>query len=63
MTKFLEIKNIYGKIVLINIEEIDNISEGIDIGYNLIWVKSGNVFNTYETIEEIKAKLWNTFIE
>lgn len=57
MTKFLEIKNIYGKIVLINIEEIDNISEGIDVGYNFIWVKSGNVFNTYETIEEIKAKL------
>lgn len=57
MTKFLEIKTIHGNIVLINVEEIQIIAQGIDVNYNFIGLKNGGEYQTYETIEEIKAKL------
>jgi hypothetical protein len=57
MTKFLEIKSIHGNIVLININQIAQISEGISVDYNFIYLIDGHCTNTHETIEEIKAKL------
>lgn len=57
MTKFLEIKTIHGNIVLINVEEIQIIAQGIDVNYNFIGLKNGGEYQTYESIEEIKAKL------
>jgi hypothetical protein len=57
MCKFLEIKSIHGNIVLININQIAQISEGISVDYNFIYLIDGDCTNTHETIEEIKAKL------
>ena len=57
MTNFLEIKTIHGNIVLIKIERIIHISEGIDYGHNFIYLNDGECIKTYESIEEIKAKL------
>ena len=57
MTKFLEIKTLHGNIVLINVERIIQICEGIDLDFNFIWLSNGESIKTYESIEEIKAKL------
>ena len=57
MTNFLEIKTIHGNIVLINVGEIATIREGVDVDYNFIWLINGDCTHTYESIEEIKAKL------
>lgn len=58
MTKFLKIKTIHENIVLINIEKIIEISEGIDdFNYNFIWLTNGESIKTKETIEEIQIKL------
>ena len=57
MTKFLEITTIHGNIVLINVEEIQIIAQGIDVNYNFIGLKKAGEYQTYESIEEIKAKL------
>jgi hypothetical protein len=57
MTKFLEIKSIHGNIVLINIDKIVQITEGIELDFNFIWLHNGENIKTHETIEEIKAKL------
>lgn len=57
MTKFLEIKTIHGNIVLINVDRIATIAQGIDLDFNFIWLTNGESINTNETIEEIKAKL------
>lgn len=57
MTNFLEIKTIHGNIVLINVERIIQICEGIDLDFNLIWISNGESIKTKETIEEIKEKL------
>lgn len=56
MTNFLEIKTIHGNIVLINVERIIQICEGIDYDYNFIWLNEESI-KTYESIEEIKAKI------
>jgi hypothetical protein len=55
--KFIEIKTIHGKNVLINIEQIEVIAEGISVDHNFIELKNGGVHKTHETIEEIKTKL------
>ena len=55
--KVLEIKTIHGNIVLINVERIIQICEGIDLDFNLIWISNGESIKTKETIEEIKEKL------
>lgn len=57
MTKFLEIKTVHGNIVLINVEEIQIIAQGIDVNYNFIGLKNAGEYQTYESIEEIKSKL------
>lgn len=57
MTKFIEIKTIHGNIVLINVQLILSIQQGIDVDYNFIWLINGESINTHETIEEIKEKL------
>ncbi len=57
MNNFLEIKTVHGNIVLININQIAQISEGISVNYNFIYLIDGDCTNTHETIEEIKAKL------
>jgi hypothetical protein len=57
MTKFLEIKTVHGNIVLINIDKIVQITEGIELDFHFIWLHNGESIKTYETIEEIKAKL------
>ena len=56
MSNFLEIKTVHGNIVLINVAEIVQICEGIDVNFNFIWFDEQSV-QTYESIEEIKAKL------
>jgi uncharacterized protein YlzI (FlbEa/FlbD family) len=57
MTKFLEIKTVHGNIVLINVNHIATIRQGVDVNYNFIYLIDGDCTNTHETIEEIKAKL------
>jgi len=57
MTKFLEIKTIHDKIVLINVQLILSIQEGIDLDFNFVWLINGECINTHETIESIKEKL------
>jgi hypothetical protein len=57
MNNFLEIETIYDKIVLINVQSIVSIQQGIDLDFNLIWLTNGEYIKTHETIEEIKAKL------
>ena len=57
MTKFLEIKTVHGNIVLIKIDQIASIKQGINVDYNLIWLTDGDCTQTHESIEEIKAKL------
>lgn len=57
MTNFLEIKTIHGNIVLINVDRIATIQQGIDLDFNFIWLTNGESINTNESIEEIKAKL------
>jgi hypothetical protein len=55
MTNFLEIETVHGNIVLINVNHIATIIQGVDV--NFIYLIDGNSTNTFETIEEIKAKL------
>ena len=57
MTQFIEIKTIHDRLILLNIEQIQVVSEGIQVDYNFIEMINGLVFKTYESIEEIKAKL------
>lgn len=57
MTKFIEIKTIHDRVVLIKIEQIEVISEGIEVDYNFVEMVGGVVYKTYESIEEIKEKL------
>lgn len=57
MSKFIEIKTIHDRIVLLNVEQIEVIAEGISVDYNFIELKNGNVHKTPESIEEIKEKL------
>lgn len=57
MTQFIEIKTIHDKIVLISIEEIEVIREGISVNHNFIQLKQGGEYQTNESIEEIKEKL------
>jgi hypothetical protein len=57
MTNFLEIKTIQGNIVLINCNEIRTIQEGIDLDFNFVWLMNDKCINTYETIQEIAAKI------
>jgi hypothetical protein len=61
MTKFLEIETVHGNIVLINVNHIATIIQGVDV--NFIYLIDGNCRNTFETIEEIKAKLSQTINE
>lgn len=51
MTNFLEIKTIHGNIVLINVERIIQICQGIDLDFNFIWLSNGESIKTYESIE------------
>jgi hypothetical protein len=39
MTNFIEIKSIHGNTVLINVNQIEQISEGISADYNFIYLK------------------------
>jgi hypothetical protein len=57
MNNFLQIKTVHGNIVLINIDKIVQITEGIELDFHFIWLHNGESIKTYETIEEIKAKL------
>lgn len=57
MTQFIEIKTIHDRSILLNIEQIQVVSEGIQADYNFIEMINGLVFKTYESIDEIKAKL------
>jgi competence protein ComGF len=57
MNNFLEIQTIHDKIVLISVEEIEVIREGISVNHNFIQLKQGGEYHTYESIEEIKEKL------
>ena len=57
MTNFLEIKTIHGNIVLININKIASIRQGVDVDFNFIYLIDGDCTHTHESIEEIKAKL------
>ena len=57
MTKFIEIEDIHGSIVLINIDHIATIRQGVDVDYNFIWLTDGDCTHTHESIESIKAKL------
>lgn len=63
MIKFLEIKGTDGNIVLINLIHIATIREGVDVDYNFIWLTNGDCTHTYESIEEIKAKLVQCLID
>lgn len=59
MKNFLEIVNVQGRVVLLNIEGIESIQESIeDSRYNtIIFMLNGGNYKTTETIEQIKAKL------
>jgi hypothetical protein len=57
MTNFLQVKTVHETMVLIKIEQIITIEQGIDLNYNFIWLKNGQNIKTTETIQEIAAKL------
>ena len=57
MSNFLQVKTIHETMVLIKIEQIITIEQGIDLNYNFIWLKNGQNIKTYETTQEIAAKL------
>lgn len=57
MTNFLQVKTVHETMVLIKIEQIITIEQGIDLNYNFIWLKNGQNIKTYEKIQEIAAKL------
>ena len=57
MSNFLQVKTIHETMVLIKIEQIITIEQGIDLNYNFIWLKNGQNLKTYEKIQEIAAKL------
>lgn len=61
MTKFLEIKTVHGNIVLINVNHIATIRQGVDVDFNFIYLIDGDCTNTYETIESIKEQLKNKY--
>lgn len=57
MSKFIEIKTIHDRFVLLNVEQIEAVSEGIEVDHNFVEMINGVVYKINETIEEIKEKL------
>jgi len=53
MSKFIYLKNIHGNDILINIDEIQYVEDGIKEKYNIIWLKDGINIKTNISVKHL----------
>lgn len=53
MSKFIYLKTIHDNDILINIDEIVSIEDGIKEKYNIIWIKNGTNIKTNISVKNL----------